>query len=150
MIAGPSTNVDVNDENGPKNPGTEEISSVTGHVVDPEPPKVNNPPLRTDNNSNAPNPAEVTNNDLPNDSPETEDTTEETSRGRDHVVNTEFVKDLKENVSLVEYSDSDSEESDIEDVIEKVTKKPSLAGQICCRGTKSLFVRNIVAIQVNL
>ena len=100
MIAGPNTNIDEHDENGSKNPETEEISSETGHVVDPEPPKVNNPQLRTDNNSNTPDPAEVTNNDLPNDSPETEDTTEETSRDRDHVVNTESVKDPKKNVSL--------------------------------------------------
>ena len=39
MIAGPNTNIDVNDENGSNIPETEEISSETGHVVDPEPQK---------------------------------------------------------------------------------------------------------------
>ena len=115
MIAGPSTNVEVNDEDGYENPGTKEIPNVTDHVVNPEPPKVRNPPLYNGNTSTFPNPAEVINNDLPDDSPETEDTTEETSTG--------FVKSLKVNVSLVEYSDSDSEDSDSEDVIEEVTNR---------------------------
>ena len=115
MIAGPSTNVEVNDEDGYKNPGTKEIPSVTDHVVRPEPPKVNNPPLYNDNTSNLPNPAEVINDNLPNDNPETEDTTEETSTG--------FVNSLKVNVSLVEYNNSDNEDSDSEDVIEEVTNR---------------------------